>query len=77
MSLIRVRTIKLDVSELVEEIRKLRMAVEGVLQLDKPVAQPYVDFDPDDYSSVLYSDETKELVQQHLDKRVAGIDVGF
>ena len=76
MAFLSHRTIKLDVSELTAEIRKLREVIEEVL-LEKPPLQPGVDFDPDDYSSVLYSDEEKELFQQHLNRRVAGIDVGL
>jgi hypothetical protein len=76
MAFLSHRTIKLDVSELTSEIKKLREVIENVL-LEKPQLEPGVDFDPDDYSSVLYTNEEEELIKQHMDRRVAGIDVGL
>lgn len=75
MSLISQRIIKLDVSEIVLELKRLNNTLEQIFQVDRPQAVPGVDFDPDDYSSVLYSNEEDELVQQHVDKLVAGIDI--
>lgn len=75
MSLISTRVVKLDLSEIVHELKRLNNNLEQVFQINKPQLEPGIDFDPDDYSSVLYSDEEEELVEQHVGKMVAGIRV--
>jgi hypothetical protein len=75
MSLINQRIIKLDVSEIVGELKRLNHNLEQLFQIDKPQAQPYLDFDPDEFSSVSYPDEESDLIQQHMDRHVAGIKI--
>lgn len=73
MALINNRTIKLDVSEIVTELRRLNYNLEQIFAVNKPEVVPNRDFDPDDFSSVSYTNEEEELVQQHLNKRIGGI----
>lgn len=75
MALINQRIIKLDVSEIVSELKRLNNNLERIFHVDEPQLTPGVDFDADDYSSVVYSDEDAELVQQHLDNRIGGVMV--
>jgi len=73
MALISQRIIKLDVSEIVSELKRLNYNLEKIFQIDSPQIVPDRDFDPDDYSSVSYSDENAELVEQHLANRIGGV----
>lgn len=75
MALINNRTIKLDVSDIVTELRRLNYNLEQIFQVNKTQPIPGQDFDPDEFSMVSYYDEEAELVQQHLDKRVGGVPV--
>lgn len=76
MSLISRRVINLDVSEIVSELKRLNHNLEQIFQIDSPRAIPGQDFDPDDFSEVLYTSEEDELIQQHLDRRIAGVPIG-
>jgi hypothetical protein len=75
MALISQRIIKLDVSEIVTELKRLNYNLEKIFQVDSKEITPVRDFDPDDFSSVSYSDEVEELVQQHLDKNIGGVRI--
>lgn len=77
MSFISTRVIQIDVSGIELQLKRIADAVENALGIGKPSIEPGVDFDPDDYSSVLYTDEEQELIQERLSRRVAGIDVGL
>lgn len=55
------------------QLNRIATALESLLE--KPQIVPGQDFDPDDFSSVSYSDEEEELVQQHLDNRIGGLIV--
>lgn len=75
--LIQGKIVNMDMEVLARiELQLTRIAdiLEHALKY-KPEAIPNVDFDPDDYSGVVYTDEEQELVQQHLNKRIAGIVV--
>lgn len=75
MALINQRIIKLDVSDIVSELKRLNYNLEKIFQVDAPEVVPGRDFDPDEFSSVSYSDEIGELVEQHLNKRIGGVEV--
>lgn len=75
MALINRRIIRLDVSEVVTELKRLNYNLEKIFQIDSPEVVPERDFDPDDFSSVSYTSETDELIQQHLNKRIGGFIV--
>lgn len=75
MALLNQKIIKLDVSEIVTELRRLNYNLEKIFQVNAPVIEPGRDFDPDDFSSVTYSDEEAELIEQHLNKRIGGFVV--
>lgn len=73
MALISQRVIKLDVSEIVSELKRLNYNLEKIFQVGQPEVVPDRDFDPDDFSSVSYTDETAELIEQHLANRIGGV----
>ncbi len=75
MALINQRVIKLDVSEIVTELKRLNYNLEKIFQVGAPELVPDQDFDADDFSSVSYYDEEAELIQQHLDKRIGGVQI--
>ena len=82
MALINQRVMKLDTSEIVAELKgfvaelkRLNYNLENIFHVNAPELVPDRDFDADDFSSVSYSDEVNELVQQHLDKRIGGVRV--
>jgi len=72
MSLINTRIVKLDVSPIVQELQRLNRNLEEIFQINAPVLVPNEDFDPDDYSSVMYTDEEAELVDEQVRRRILG-----
>ena len=77
MSFVSTRVVKIDVSGIELQLKRIADALEFGLGIGKPSIEPGVDFDPDDYSSVLYTSEESELIQEKLNRRVAGIDLGL
>lgn len=73
MALLSQRIVKLDVSEIVAELKRLNYNLEKIFQINSDKLVPDRDFDADDFSSVSYTDEVEELVQQHLDNRIGGV----
>jgi hypothetical protein len=63
----------LNVSGIEYQLSRIATALEALIE--KPQIQPNIDFDPDDYSEVSYTNEEEELVAQHLSHRIAGIAV--
>jgi hypothetical protein len=72
MSLINARIVQIDLSQLVHEFQRLNNNLEEVFHIGRKEIIPNVDFDPDDYSSVMYSNEEDELIAQHVNKKVIG-----
>jgi hypothetical protein len=79
MALINQKKIVLDTSSIERELSRIAnlleqvLVAQGVLTDETPIDLENID--PDDYSSVLYTDENEELIQQHLAKRVGGVVV--
>ena len=72
MSLINTRVVQVDLSQIVKQLERLNNNLEQVFHIDRPDLVPNVDFDPDDYSATLYSDEESELIDQHVRNRIIG-----
>lgn len=72
MSLINTRIVQIDLSQIVHELKRLNTNLEEIFQINSPTLEPGRDFDPDDYSSVLYSNEENELIAEHVDKNSIG-----
>lgn len=64
------KTIKLEVTGIEFQLKRIADALESLLA--KPQIIPGQDFDPDDFSEVVYTDEEQELIDQHLNKRIGG-----
>jgi len=77
VALISQRVIKLDVSEIVAELKRLNYNLEQIFKVDAPQITPD-DFDADEFSSVSYygpKELDQELINQHLDKTIGGVRV--
>lgn len=74
MAILSHRTIRLDVSEIVTELRRLNHNLEQLFQTNAPKATPE-DFDVDEYCSVSYFNEEQELIDQHIHNTVGGVRV--
>lgn len=79
MALLTQKIIKLDTSGIEEQLSRLNYLL-GQLLVSQGIPVDGVptnmeQIDPDDYSSILYTDETSELIQQHLDKRIGGVQL--
>lgn len=72
MSLINTRIVQIDLSQIVRQLERLNNNLEEVFSINRPEVVPERDFDPDDYSSVMYSDEDEELINQHIKNRIIG-----
>lgn len=72
MSLINTRIIQIDLSQIVHELQRLNDNLEEVFHINRREIVPNVDFDPDDYSSVMYTNEEEELIAEHVGRRVIG-----
>lgn len=79
MPLFNKRTLVLDTSGVEAKLDRLNYLFEQYLIANNiPVDGVPSDMelvDPDEYSYVFYTDEEQELIQQHLAKRVAGVQV--
>lgn len=80
MALFNQRKIILDTSGIEQKLDRLNYLFEQFLianniSIDGPPTV-FEEVDADDYSSVLYSDEQQELVDQHLAKRIGGVQIG-
>lgn len=73
--LIQSKITNVELAGIEHQLKRIADALEANLGYNRPDVQPGRDFDPDEYSSVSYTDEEAELVQQHLDKRVGGFIV--
>ncbi len=76
--LVQIKRNNLEVSGVEFHLDRIATALEEIvkhLAIGHPQIIPGQDFDPDDFSSVSYSNEEEELIQQHLDKRVGGFVV--
>lgn len=67
------KTTRVELEGIELQLKRIADALE--ILIAQPRAVPGQDFDPDDYCEVLYADEEKELVEQHLNKRVGGFVV--
>lgn len=72
MSLINTRIVQVDLSQIVHELKRLNSNLEEIYQINKPTVEPGRDFDPDDYSSVMYTSEEDELVSEQVTKNSIG-----
>lgn len=72
MSLFNTQVVQADLSLLVREFQRLNSNLEQIFQINSPEVEPGRDFDPDDYSSVMYSNEEDELIKQHVSKVIPG-----
>ncbi len=69
------KTTKVELEGIEFQLKRIADALESLLNINKPELVPGRDFDPDDFCEVTYSDEEKELVDQHLNKRIGGVEV--
>lgn len=53
------------------QLKRIADAIENLVA--KPDVQPNIDFDVDEFSAVSYADEEKELIDQHLGRRIGGV----
>lgn len=72
MALINTRVINIDLSQIVHELKRLNSNLEQIYQINAPTVEPGRDFNPDDYSSVLYTSEEDELVSEQISKNSIG-----
>lgn len=71
--LIQTKTTNVNLEGIEFQLKRIADILE--VAFAQPNSVPYQDFDPDDYSEVLYVDEEQELIDQHLKKRVGGVVV--
>lgn len=71
--LIQTKTTKISLEGIEFQLRRIADALEHIAYPKPEVTAS--DFDVDEFSTVLYTDEEGELVQQHLDKRIGGVVV--
>lgn len=77
MSFINTRVVQVDLRGVETQLKRIADAMELALSIGKPEAIPYKDFDPDDFSAVIYTNEEDELIQEKLARRIAGVDLGL
>lgn len=75
MSLIKTRIVQIDLSQVVSELKRLNNNLEQMFQINAPMLEVGRDFDPDDYSSVMYSSEEAELITERLGHKIIGMDI--
>ena len=70
MAFLNTRIVQIDLSQIVHELKRLNNNLEEIFQINSPEVVPYRDFDPDDYSSVLYSNEDEELIAEKVRQNI-------